>query len=53
MDLKCALAKNEATYVPMNHPSILQQVQVGNNQDNKKKVIQFASIFMLFNKRNP
>jgi hypothetical protein len=53
MDLKCAHAKNEATYVSMNHPSILQQVQGGSDQDNKKKVIQFASIFMLFNKRNP
>jgi hypothetical protein len=53
MDLKCAHAKNETTYVLMNHPSILQQIQGGNDQNNKKKVIQFASIFMLFNKENP
>jgi hypothetical protein len=39
MDLECAHAKNEATYVSMNHPSILQQVQGGNDQDNKKKVV--------------
>jgi len=53
MDLKCAHAKNETTYVLMNHPSILQQIQGGSDQNNKKKVIQFASIFMLFNKENP
>ncbi len=51
MDLKCAHAKNETAYVLMNHPFILQQAEGGNDQNNKKKVIQL--IFMLFNKKEP
>jgi len=53
MDLKCANAKNEATYVSMNHPYALQYVQGGSDQSNKKKVIQFTLIFMLFSKGKP
>jgi hypothetical protein len=39
MDLKWAHAKNEAAYVLMNYPYVLQYVQGGNDQGNKKKSI--------------
>jgi hypothetical protein len=40
-------------HVSMNWHSILEQVQGGGEQNNKIKLIQFAFIFMLFNKGKP
>jgi hypothetical protein len=35
---------NETTYISMSHPNVLGLFQGGNDQTNKMKVIQFASI---------
>ncbi len=40
-------------HVSMNRPFVLQQIYSGSDQNNRKKVIQFALVFMLFNKREP
>ncbi len=53
MDPKCVHAKNETSYVLMTQSSILEHVQGGVEQDIKRKVIQFAFVFMLFNKGKP
>jgi hypothetical protein len=57
MDLKCVHAKNETTYMSLCQwtifPFVEYQVQVGNDKKSRKKVIQFASIFMLFSKGKP
>ncbi len=53
VDIKCAYAKNETKFVSMNCPSVLKQVQGGFERENKRKVIQFASIFMLLAQGKP
>ncbi len=53
MDPKCVHAKNETSYVLMIQLSVLEHVQGGVEQDIKRKVIQFAFVFMLFNKGKP
>lgn len=47
VDVKCAYANNETKFVSMNCPYVLNQVQGGFERENKRKVIQFASIFMI------
>jgi hypothetical protein len=53
VDVKCAYANNETKFVSMNWPYILKQVQGGFERENKRKVIQFAFIFMFLAKGKP
>ncbi len=53
MDPKCGHLKNEIVYVQLSTIIIFQQFNLGQAMEDKGKIVQFATIFILLNKGKP
>ncbi len=53
MDPKCGHAKNESTYAQLLGTIVLQQLDIGQAMEDKRKLVQFAFIFNFLNKGKP